>query len=159
MTVRIGHGFDVHAFGAGDGVILAGSCIPHNQGIIAHSDGDVIIHALCDAILGAIAMGDIGDYFPDTDIRYKGINSGELLKGVYEIAIQNGWKISNVDITLIAQTPKISLYKQEMRTNLAKLLNCEIDQINIKATTTEHMGFVGRQEGLAAHAVALLSNN
>lgn len=157
MSLRIGHGYDVHAFGPGNSITLANCRIPHNQGVIAHSDGDVVIHALCDAILGALAMGDIGDHFPDTDIKYKGINSGELLTEVYKLAKENGWILCNADITLVAQAPKVSLYKQKMRSNLAELLNCNTDQINIKATTTEHMGYLGRKEGLASHAVVLLT--
>jgi 2-C-methyl-D-erythritol 2,4-cyclodiphosphate synthase len=157
MSLRIGHGYDVHAFGPGTNITLASCRIPHDQGVIAHSDGDVVIHALCDAILGALAMGDIGDHFPDTDLKYKGINSGELLKEVYSLANEKGWILCNADITLIAQAPKVSPYKQQMRSNLAELLHCQPDQVNIKATTTEHMGFIGRKEGLASYAVVLLT--
>ncbi len=156
---RIGHGYDVHRFGEGDFIVLGGVKIPHHSGFIAHSDGDVLIHALCDALLGAIAAGDIGQHFPDTDQRYKNIDSAVLLEQTNQLLVKAGYAIANIDLTIIAQTPKMSPHIQAMSHTLAGVLNMEKTQINIKATTTEGLGFCGRQEGIAVHAVAMLYRN
>lgn len=156
MTMRIGHGFDVHRFGDGDHIVLGGVRIPHSAGLLAHSDGDVLLHALCDALLGAMAMGDIGRHFPDTDPRFAGIDSRLLLREVYQSIAQRGWAVGNVDITVVAQAPKLAPYIQSMRTHIAEDLQLGPDDVNVKATTTEGIGYIGRQEGIAAHAVALL---
>ncbi len=156
---RIGHGYDVHRFGEGDFIVLGGVKIPHHSGFIAHSDGDVLIHALCDALLGAIAAGDIGQHFPDTDQRYKNIDSAVLLEQTNQLLVKAGYAIANIDLTIIAQTPKMSPHIQAMSHRLADVLNMEKTQINIKATTTEGLGFCGRQEGIAVHAVAMLYRN
>jgi len=155
-NIRIGHGYDVHAFEAGDHVILAGVKIPYHAQFKAHSDGDVLIHAVCDALLGAMALGDIGHHFPDTDNRYKGINSRELLKQVYQLIISQHFSLANLDVTIIAEAPKMAVYIEQMRSHLAADLSIEISQINIKATTTEKLGFIGRQEGIAVHTVCLI---
>ncbi len=156
---RIGHGYDVHRYGSGDHIILAGIRIPYHAGFIAHSDGDVLIHALCDALLGAIAAGDIGQHFPDSDTRYKNINSALLLQNVLEMVAQHGYCIANIDTTIIAQSPKLSPYIQPMREQLGQIMSLNSEQINIKATTTEQLGFTGRKEGLAVHAVAMIYKN
>jgi len=156
---RIGHGYDVHRFGEGDFIVLGGVKIPHHSGFIAHSDGDVLMHALCDALLGAIAAGDIGQHFPDTDQRYKNIDSAVLLEQTNQLLIEAGYAIANIDLTIVAQTPKMSPHIQAMSHTLAGILNMEKTQINIKATTTEGLGFCGRQEGIAVHAVAMLYRN
>ena len=153
---RIGHGYDVHRFCEGDSIVLGGVKIPHHSAFIAHSDGDVLIHALCDALLGAIAAGDIGQHFPDTDDRFNNINSSVLLEKTAELLKQDGYAIVNIDLTIIAQSPKMSSHIQAMLQNLAGVLNIERSQINIKATTTETLGFTGREEGIAVHAVAML---
>ncbi|VEJ08955.1 2-C-methyl-D-erythritol 2,4-cyclodiphosphate synthase [Actinobacillus delphinicola] len=153
---RIGHGFDVHKFGEGTFVTLGGVQIPFSKGLIAHSDGDVALHALIDALIGAAALGDIGKLFPDTDDKYKGISSRALLKETFKTLTGLGYKIGNVDITIIAEAPKMRPYIDEMRFNIANDLNCEVDQVNVKATTTEKLGFTGRGEGIACEAVALL---
>ncbi|HBS27604.1 MAG TPA: 2-C-methyl-D-erythritol 2,4-cyclodiphosphate synthase [Gammaproteobacteria bacterium] len=155
--IRIGHGFDVHAFIQGDHLMLGGVKIPFDQAFKAHSDGDVLIHALCDALLGAAALGDIGQHFPDTDTAFKGIDSRELLRRVRDIVAQTGYQVGNVDATIVAQAPKLMPHLEAMCENLAKDLLIGIQQINIKATTTEKLGYPGRGEGIAAHAVALLS--
>lgn len=154
--MRIGHGFDVHKFGEGDVITLGGVKIPHSHGVVAHSDGDVLIHALCDALLGACALGDIGRHFPDTDPQYKGINSRELLRQVIALVHNKGWQLVNMDATIIAQVPKIAPYIEEMRTLLAEDLQVSTEQLNVKATTTEQLGFTGRKEGIAVHTVVLL---
>jgi len=156
---RIGHGYDVHRFGEGDFIVLGGVKIPHHSGFIAHSDGDVLIHALCDALLGAIAAGDIGQHFPDTDDEYKNIDSTVLLKKTNQLLLNATYAIANIDLTIIAQTPKMSPYIQAMLQKLADVLSIEKTQINIKATTTESLGFAGREEGIAVHAVAMLYRN
>lgn len=156
MNHRIGQGYDVHAFGPGNSVTLGGVSIPYERGLVAHSDGDVVIHALCDAILGALALGDLGDHFPDTDPAYKDAASGKLLLNVYEKAKHLNWKLVNADITLVAQAPKISPHKLAMRQFVASTLEVDIDTVSIKATTTEFLGFAGRKEGIAAYAVVLL---
>lgn len=156
MNFRIGHGIDVHAFTAGDHVILGGVRIPHVQGIKAHSDGDVLIHALCDALLGALALGDIGHHFPDTDPAYKGIDSRLLLRQVVAQVYALGWALVNTDMTVLAEAPKLAPHLCAMRANLAADLGVSIEQVNIKATTNEGLGYVGRREGIVAHATVLL---
>lgn len=153
---RVGHGFDVHRFGEGDHLKLGGVKIPYTQGFEAHSDGDVLIHSVCDALLGAMAAGDIGQHFPDTDAAYKNINSRLLLEKVSSMIDANGYLVGNVDVTVVAQSPRIAPYTDSMRRNLAADLNCSINQINIKATTTEQLGYLGRKEGVAVHCVVLL---
>ena len=153
---RIGHGYDVHRFGEGDFIILAGIKIPYNHGFIAHSDGDVLIHSLCDALLGSIAAGDIGQHFPDTDEQYKNIESSILLEKINQLLKQAQFLIANIDISIVAQTPKMSPHIQSMRQHLADVLNIAQTQINIKATTTEKLGFTGRQEGIAVHSVVMV---
>ncbi len=155
--MRIGHGYDVHAFGDGNALILGGVTMPYHRAFVAHSDGDVLIHALIDALLGAMALGDIGQHFPDTDAAYKGSNSRDLLSEVVNMMTSNGYILGNADITIIAQSPKMAPHLEKMRLNLAADIGCDIGQINIKATTTEKLGFAGREEGLACHAVVLLS--
>ena len=154
--MRIGHGFDVHAFGEGQFIMLGGTKIPHSAGLIAHSDGDVLLHALCDALLGAAGLGDIGQHFPDTDPAYKGVDSLELLRHTKELLAEQGLSLVNADMTIVAQQPRVSAYKEQMRTNISRILECEPALVNIKATTTEKLGYLGRQEGLAAHAVVLI---
>ncbi|MCF6210361.1 MAG: 2-C-methyl-D-erythritol 2,4-cyclodiphosphate synthase [Gammaproteobacteria bacterium] len=154
--MRIGHGYDVHRFGEGDHLMLCGVCIPFAHGLIAHSDGDVAIHALCDALLGAVGLGDIGRHFPDTSSEFENIDSRILLRRVIELLAEQGYGIGNVDITLIAQAPKMAPHIDAMRANLAADLGVSAGQVNIKATTTEGLGFCGRGEGVATHAVCLL---
>jgi 2-C-methyl-D-erythritol 2,4-cyclodiphosphate synthase len=154
--MRIGHGYDVHAFGEGDGLVLGGVKIPYQRAFIAHSDGDVLIHALIDSLLGAMALGDIGQHFPDTDLAYAGCDSRTLLVAVAAMMKDQGYQLGNADISVIAERPKMAPHIQAMRDNLAADLSCDIGQINIKATTTEKLGFAGREEGIACHAVALL---
>lgn len=154
--MRIGHGFDVHAFGGEGPLVIGGVRIPFEQGFIAHSDGDVALHALTDALLGAVAMGDIGKLFPDTDPAYKGADSRGLLREAWRRIAEKGYCIGNVDVTLIAQAPKMLPHVPQMRINIAEDLGCHMDQVNVKATTTEKLGFTGRGEGIACEAVALL---
>lgn len=156
--MRIGHGYDVHAFGEGNSLILGGVRIPYNRAFKAHSDGDVLIHALMDSLLGAMARGDIGQHFPDTDSAFKGSNSRDLLAVVVNMMSSTGFKLGNADITIVAESPKMAPYLEKMRLNLAADLRCSIDKINIKATTTEKLGPIGREEGIACHAVALLES-
>ena len=156
MMFRIGHGFDVHRFGPGDHVVLGGVRIPYEHGFVAHSDGDVALHALCDAILGAAGLGDIGQHFPDTDDQFKGISSRLLLKQVMEKVMQQGMIIGNVDLTIVAQAPRMAEHIPDMCTNIAENLQCDKACVNVKATTTEKLGYTGRKEGIAVHAVALL---
>jgi len=153
---RIGHGFDVHRFKQGDSIILGGVKIPHTHAFEAHSDGDVLIHAICDALLGAIAAGDIGQHFPDTDAAYEGIDSCVLLAKVYTMVVDAGYKLGNLDVTVIAQSPRLAPYIEPIRERLATELNSSINQINVKATTTEKLGYVGREEGIAVHSVVIL---
>ncbi len=155
--MRIGHGFDVHRFGAGDSVILGGVRIPHNAGLEAHSDGDVLVHAVCDALLGAIAAGDIGRHFPDTDAAYAGADSRDLLRAVMRRVRAAGWILGNLDATVIAQAPRLATHIPAMVEHLAADLGAAASQVNIKATTTEGLGYTGRGEGIAAHAVVLLA--
>ena len=157
MKLRIGHGFDVHAFGGDGPIILGGVSIDYPQGLLAHSDGDVVLHALSDAILGALALGDIGHHFPDTDDSFKGIDSRVLLRKVVSEMVNHGYRVGNVDITIMAQAPKMAPHIQAMRHCIAADLQCDISQVNVKATTTEKLGFVGRKEGIAVEAVALLT--
>jgi len=154
--MRIGHGYDVHRFGEGDFITLGGVRIPHKFGLIAHSDGDVLLHALSDALLGAAALGDIGKHFPDTDPQFRGADSRVLLRHVLGLVKGKGWKVGNVDTTIVAQAPKMAPHIEAMRAAIAADLEVEPDQVNVKATTTEKLGFTGREEGLAVHAVALL---
>lgn len=155
--IRIGHGFDVHKFGGEGPVVLAGVKIPYEQGFLAHSDGDVAIHALCDAILGALALGDIGRHFPDTDAQFENIDSRLLLRDVWSKAKSLGYRLGNADVTIIAQTPKMAPHIDQMRAILSEDLDAEIEQVNVKATTTEKLGFTGRKEGVAVEAVVLLT--
>ncbi|MCV2884620.1 2-C-methyl-D-erythritol 2,4-cyclodiphosphate synthase [Aestuariibacter sp. AA17] len=154
--MRIGHGYDVHKFGGQGPITIGGITIDYTQGLIAHSDGDVALHALCDALLGAVALGDIGKHFPDTDDAYSGADSKDLLKHVYGLVTKKGYTLGNADITIIAQAPKMAPHITAMQATIAEVLNCDTDQVNIKATTTEKLGFVGRKEGIATHAVVLL---
>lgn len=154
--MRIGQGYDVHAFGDGDHIVIGGVTIPYERGLIAHSDGDVLIHALCDALLGAAGLGDIGQHFPDTDPNYSGADSRKLLCHVVALVNNKGYQLSNADMTIVAQAPKMSPYIEQIKENLAADLGCEIDQINVKATTTENLGFEGRGEGIACQAMVLL---
>lgn len=154
--IRIGHGFDVHKFGGEGPVIIGGVSIPYEQGLIAHSDGDVALHALCDALLGAIAAGDIGRHFPDTDEQWKGADSRVLLRDVYQRVLKQGYQLGNADITLIAQAPKMAPYIESMCQVIAEDLQTATSNINVKATTTERLGFTGRKEGIACEAVVLL---
>ena len=156
---RIGHGYDVHRFGEGDFIVLGGVKIPHNHGFIAHSDGDVLIHSLCDALLGSIAAGDIGQHFPDSDEKYKNIDSSILLEQTSQLLQHDHFSIVNIDISIIAQTPQMSPHIQSMRLHLAEVLNISQTQINIKATTTEGSGFIGREEAIAAHTVVMVYKN
>jgi 2-C-methyl-D-erythritol 2,4-cyclodiphosphate synthase len=158
MTLRIGHGYDVHAFTRGDHLVLGGVRIPHAKAFKAHSDGDVLIHALCDALLGAAALGDIGRHFPDSDAQYQGIDSRRLLRHVVALLRGHGWRVGNVDATIVAQAPKMAPHIEAMRANMAQDLEVAVGQVNVKATTTEHLGFAGREEGIAAHAVVLLES-
>ncbi len=154
--MRIGTGYDVHKLVEGRALILGGVTIPYERGLDGHSDADVIVHAIMDALLGAAALGDIGQHFPDTDPRYKGADSVQLLHEVGCILTAHGYSIENIDSTIIAQRPKLMSYLPEMRTNVAKALDLSVDQVSIKATTEEHLGFTGRGEGISAQAVALL---
>ena len=156
MTMRVGNGFDVHALVAGRPLILGGVTIPHDRGLAGHSDADVLLHAIADAILGALALGDIGRHFPDTDPRWRGADSRALLRHVYALAVTAGWEIGNVDATVLAQAPKIAPHVPAMRANLAFDLNCDETRVSVKATTTERLGFTGREEGIAALATVLL---
>ncbi|MCO6545499.1 2-C-methyl-D-erythritol 2,4-cyclodiphosphate synthase [Gilliamella sp. ESL0232] len=155
--MRIGHGFDVHKFGGEGPITLAGVKIPYQYGLVAHSDGDVVLHAITDALIGALALGDIGKLFPDTDPKYKGIDSRILLKEVYTLVQAKGYELVNLDTTIIAQEPKMRPHVDQMRVNIAEDLKVHFDQISVKATTTEQLGFTGRKEGIACQAVVLLS--
>jgi len=154
--IRIGHGFDVHKFGGEGPLTICGEKIPFEQGFIAHSDGDVAIHALCDALLGAVALGDIGKHFPDTSAEFENIDSRILLRQVMEQVTALGYKLGNCDVTIVAQAPKMRPHIDNMRANLAADCQAELTQVNVKATTTEKLGFEGRKEGISAHAVVLL---
>ncbi|MGY6277942.1 2-C-methyl-D-erythritol 2,4-cyclodiphosphate synthase [Methylomonas sp. MgM2] len=154
--IRVGMGYDVHRFTDGHHIILGGVIIPYEKGLEAHSDGDVVLHALADAILGAAALGDIGKHFPDTDPEFKGADSRVLLRHVYKIVQDKGYKLVNADITIIAQAPKMLPHVPGMRANIAEDLAVDVDFINVKATTTEKLGFEGRKEGIAVQAVVLI---
>jgi 2-C-methyl-D-erythritol 2,4-cyclodiphosphate synthase len=156
MDFRIGHGFDVHALAEGETLWLGGIQIEHEKGTVAHSDGDVLLHAICDAMLGALALRDIGFHFPDTDMAYKNADSKQLLQRCYELVLEKGYTLGNIDSTICAQRPKINLHIQSMQECIAAVLHCKAERISIKATTTEKLGFVGREEGISAHAVVLL---
>jgi 2-C-methyl-D-erythritol 2,4-cyclodiphosphate synthase len=154
--IRIGHGFDVHRFGGEGPCTLGGVKVPYEQGLIAHSDGDVVLHAVADALLGAIAAGDIGRHFPDTDPQFKGVDSRILLRDVFARVKQQGFKLGNLDVTILAQAPKMAPHIPAMCINLADDLEGQLSQVNVKATTTEKLGFTGRKEGIAVEAVVLL---
>ncbi len=154
--MRIGHGYDVHRFGDGDFITLGGVQIAHNRGLVAHSDGDVLLHALADALLGAAALGDIGQHFPDTDPEFKGADSRVLLRHVVNVVREKGYRLSNADMTIVAQVPKMAPHITAMREIIAQDCNVSLDDINVKATTTEKLGYTGRKEGIASHAVVLL---
>ncbi|WP_339083554.1 2-C-methyl-D-erythritol 2,4-cyclodiphosphate synthase [Pseudomonas sp. TMP9] len=154
--MRIGHGYDVHRFTEGTFITLGGVQIPHTLGLLAHSDGDVLLHALSDALLGAAALGDIGKHFPDSDSTFKGADSRVLLRHVVGLIHAKGWQVNNVDATIVAQAPKMAPHIDSMRGRIAEDLQVSLDQVNVKATTTEKLGFTGREEGIAVHAVALL---
>ena len=156
MDIRIGHGYDVHALAEGLRLVLCGVEIEHTKGCVAHSDGDVAIHAICDAMLGALALGDIGKLFPDTDQQYKGIDSTVLLKYVVELVKSNGYSISNIDCTIAMQRPKLRPHIDTMRARLSEVVGIGVDRISVKATTTERLGFEGREEGVSTTAVVLL---
>ncbi|OOE82959.1 2-C-methyl-D-erythritol 2,4-cyclodiphosphate synthase [Salinivibrio sp. PR6] len=155
--IRIGHGFDVHKFGGDGPVIIGGVAVPYEQGLLAHSDGDVALHALCDALLGAIAAGDIGQHFPDTSDEWKGADSRMLLRDVYRKVQDKGYRLGNADITIIAQAPKMGPHIDAMRETIASDLCVTVDAVNVKATTSERLGFTGRKEGIACEAVVLLN--
>ncbi len=155
--IRVGQGYDVHRFNNGDHIILGGVRIPYQQGLEAHSDGDVVLHALCDALLGAVALGDIGKHFPDTDPEFKGADSRVLLRHVYTIVQAKGFKLVNADMTIIAQAPKMAPHIAAMCHNIAEDLQVAVDCINVKATTTEKLGFEGRKEGIAVQAIVLVA--
>lgn len=157
-TLRIGQGYDVHAFTAGDHVTLGGEKIPHTHGILAHSDGDVLLHAICDALLGAAGLGDIGMHFPDTDPRWKGADSRAFVRHVRGLLKERDYVIVNVDSTVICEAPRLGKYREAMRTNIASDLGINAVRVNIKATTSERLGFIGRAEGLACQAIALLEH-
>lgn len=156
MKIRVGHGFDVHAFRDGDGIWLGNIRIAHDRGIDAHSDGDVVLHALCDALLGALALGDIGQHFPPSDARWKDANSAVFLKHVLGLVRARGYELGNADLTILAERPKIGPHRLAMQARIAELIGCDVDRISVKATTTEKLGFTGREEGIAAEAVVLL---
>ncbi len=155
--MRIGTGYDVHRLGEGLPLWLGGVQVPHSHGLIGHSDADVLLHAVCDALLGAAALGDIGKHFPDTDPQFKGISSLKLLAHVGNLLKQEGYSVGNIDATVAAQRPKLAPYITQMRQNIADTLGIGLDQVSVKATTTEHLGFEGREEGISAQAVALLN--
>lgn len=156
MDIRIGQGYDVHAFGEGDHVVLGGVRIPHERGVLAHSDGDVALHALCDAMLGALALGDIGIHFPPTDARWKGADSRAFVRHCNALIRERGWRVGNCDITVVCERPKVGPHAQAMRALVAADLDIGIDAVSVKATTSEKLGFTGRGEGIAAQAVCLL---
>jgi 2-C-methyl-D-erythritol 2,4-cyclodiphosphate synthase len=159
MSLRIGHGFDVHQLVEGRKCIIGGVDIPHEKGLKGHSDADVLLHAICDALLGAAALGDIGKHFPDTDPRFKGIDSRELLRHVIRLLKEKGYGVVNVDGTVIAEAPKLAPHITAMRENIAADMGIGVDQVNVKATTSERLGFTGRGEGIAAEAVCLISKD
>lgn len=157
--LRIGQGYDVHGFQPGDNVTLGGVKIPHTHGVRAHSDGDVVLHALCDALLGAAALGDIGMHFPDSDPQWRGADSRTFLRHIRALLQDQGYAVVNVDVTVLAEAPRLGKHRETMRANISADLGIADDRVNIKATTSEGLGFVGRQEGLACHAIALIERN
>jgi len=154
--IRVGSGFDVHAFGPGDHVMLGGLRVAHAQGVVAHSDGDVLLHALCDALLGAAGLGDIGQHFPDSDPRWRDAASGQFVRHAVQLLRERGFRIANADLTLLCEAPRIAVHREAIRASIAALLELAPEAVNLKATTTEKMGFLGRGEGLAAEAVVLI---
>ncbi|MCJ8315541.1 2-C-methyl-D-erythritol 2,4-cyclodiphosphate synthase [Idiomarina sp.] len=158
MKIRVGHGYDVHRWGSDKPLILGGIEVPHSQGLEAHSDGDVILHAVTDALLGALALGDIGQHFPDTDEQYKGADSAQLLEHAVNLCQQKEFQVGNIDVTIVAQAPKMAPHIDDMRARIAGCLKTCVDNVNVKATTTEKLGFVGREEGIACHAVVLMES-
>ena len=156
--MRVGIGYDVHAFAKDRDLIMGGEKIEYELGLLGHSDADVLLHAIMDALLGAAALGDIGKHFPDTDEKYKGISSIELLKAVGKLLKENGYFIENIDSIIVAQAPKMAPHIEQMRANIAKALELDLNKISVKATTEEHLGFTGRKEGMAAHAICMLNN-
>lgn len=156
MNIRIGQGYDVHAFGEGDHVMLGGVRVEHDAGVIAHSDGDVVIHALCDAMLGALALGDIGQHFPPDDAKWRGADSREFLRSCNALVREHGWQLGNADITVVCERPRLAPHAPAIRAALANELGMPVDAVSVKATTTERLGFTGRGEGIAAMAVCLL---
>ena len=159
MDIRVGQGIDVHAFGEGDHVVLCGVRIPHDQGLVAHSDGDVALHALCDALLGAAALGDIGQHFPPTEDRWADADSMDLLRRVFELLAAAGWRVINTDLTIVCERPRIGPHVEAMRETVAPALGLAADAVSVKATTTEKLGFCGRGEGIAASAVVLIGKD
>ncbi len=155
FSVKIGHGYDVHRLAEGRKLMLGGVCVPHDKGLLGHSDADVVLHAVMDAVLGALGEGDIGSHFPDTDNAYKDINSLLLVERVRAVMQKKGYRVGNVDVTVIAQKPRLASYLPAMKVNIAHALGCKDECVNVKATTEEHLGFTGREEGIAAHAVCL----
>ena len=156
--MRVGIGYDVHAFGPGDHVMLGGVRIPHDRGVEAHSDGDVLLHALCDALLGAMGLGDIGQHFEDTDPRWKGADSRQFLRHCAQLLAERGWRLVNADATVVAEAPRLAVHRDEMRARIAGDLGCAEERVNVKATTHEGLGAFGRREGLAAQAIVLLAH-
>ena len=157
--IRVGTGYDVHALAEGLPLWLGGVLVPHSHGLVGHSDADVLLHAICDALLGAAALGDIGKHFPDTDPQYRGISSLKLLAHVRTLLAANGYTIGNIDSTLVAQKPKVAAYIPQMRQNIADTLGLDVERVSVKATTTEHLGFEGRMEGISAQAIALIEHS
>ena len=157
--MRVGSGFDVHGFGPGDAVMLGGVRVPHDRGVVAHSDGDVLLHALVDAMLGAAALGDIGQHFPDSDPQWRGADSTRFLTAALQMLTRRGQRVVNVDLTLLAQAPRIAVWRDQIRSNIANILGLAETAVNLKATTTEHLGFIGRNEGLAAMATVLIDDD
>lgn len=156
MNIRIGHGYDVHKLTEGRDLIIGGVNIPHHQGLLGHSDADVLLHAISDSLLGALALGDIGKHFPDTDEEYYGADSLELLACVYELVKEKGYEVGNIDATVLAEAPKLAPFIPQMRLNIARALEIELDCVSVKATTEEKLGFTGEEKGIAAHAVCLV---
>lgn len=156
MTMRVGHGYDVHRWGSDKPLIIGGVELESDQGLVAHSDGDVVLHAITDAVLGALALGDIGQHFPDTDAQYAGADSAVLLTHAMTLCREKGFRLGNIDVTVVAQAPKMAPHVDAMRLRIAQCLNADVDKVNVKATTTERLGFVGREEGIACHAVVLM---
>ena len=159
MLIRVGSGYDVHAFGPGDHVMLGGVRIGHDHGVVAHSDGDVLLHALCDALLGAAGKGDIGQWFPDTDVRWHNAASGRFVTHVRDALAADGWRVVNADLTLLAQAPRIARHRADIVASVAALLGVDAGAVNLKATTTEGLGSIGRAEGLAAMATVLIATS